>query len=339
MSPSVSVFIPCYNESSTIERLLQSLYNQSYPRSSMEILIIDGMSTDDTRKKIKAFSDAHVELSIRIIDNEKKFIPHALNKGLKVAKGDFLIRMDAHSIPAKNYVALCVQALKERKGDNVGGRWDIQPGNDSYAARSIAIATGHPLGSGGANYRSGNKACLVDTVPFGAFSKETLNRNGFYNETLLANEDYEWNTRLRKQGGKIWFDPAIRCQYFARKSYRALSKQYFNYGYWKVIMLQSNSKSIRLRQIIPPTFTLILFLSAILLVLSLLIGWSYMALLIGVVFFAYIASLMLGTLLLSNSIPFYLVPGVIFALATMHLSWGSGFWVSLIANKKLNPVN
>ena len=334
MSPSVSIFIPCYNESSTIERLLKSLYEQSYPRSSIEVIVVDGMSTDDTRKKIKAFSDAHTDLSIRIIDNEKKFIPHALNKGLRTAKGDFLIRMDAHSIPAKNYVALCVQALKERKGDNVGGRWDIQPGNDSYAARSIAIATGHPLGSGGANYRSGNKACLVDTVPFGAFSKETLSRNGFFNEALLANEDYEWNTRLRMQGGKIWFDPAIRCQYFARKSYRTLSKQYFNYGYWKVAMLRLYPKTLRLRQVIPPIVVLIFFLGTVFSAIALLLGWNYLACTTVVMVFIYCITLGLGTLLLYKDFPLYFLPGIILALMTMHLSWGSGFWLSLIASKK-----
>ena len=334
MSPSVSVFIPCYNESSTIERLLKSLYEQSYSRSSMEILIIDGMSVDDTRKKVKAFSNVHKDLSIRIIDNEEKFIPHALNKGLKAAQGDFLIRMDAHSIPSTDYVASCVDLLQKKKGDNVGGRWDIQPGNNSYAAKAIAVAAAHPLGSGGANYRSGNKACLVDTVPFGAFTKETLSSNGFFNEELLANEDYEWNIRLKSKGGKIWFDPSIRCQYFARKSYRALFKQYFNYGYWKVAMLRLYPKSLRLRQMIPPAFTLILLLSTMLSTLSLLFGWSYLPWLLGTILVTYLVALLLGILLLSSNTPIYLIPGIILSIATMHLSWGIGFWLSLIARKK-----
>ena len=334
MVPSVSVFIPCYNESSIIESLLESLYQQSYPCSEMEVIIVDGMSTDDTRQKIRLFSDAHPDLSIRVIDNKERFIPHALNKGLKAAKGVFLIRMDAHSIPAKNYVALCVQALKEGRGDNVGGRWDIQPGNDSYAARSIAIAAGHPFGSGGANYRSGNDACLVDTVPFGAFTLEALKRNGFFNEKLLANEDYEWNTRLRSSGGKVWFDPAIRCQYFARKSFKALSKQYFNYGYWKVVMLRLYPKTIRLRQIIPPIFAFFLFFGTMLLIPCSLLGWSFLFWFIITVLIFYIFTLGLGTLLLCKDIPLILVPGVIIALTIMHLSWGGGFWLSLIANNK-----
>ncbi len=304
----------------------------------MEVIIVDGMSTDDTREKIRSFSNAHPDISIRIIDNKEKFIPHALNKGLRAAKGDFLIRMDAHSIPSKDYVALCVNALKDGKGDNVGGRWDIQPSNNSYVARSIAVAAGHPLGSGGANYRSGETACLVDTVPFGAFTRETVNRNGFFNESLLANEDYEWNARLKSNGGKIWFDPAIRCKYFARKSYRDLCKQYFNYGYWKIIMIKLYPKSLRLRQTIPPIFTFFLFGGTILSVLFLLMGWNFLCWIIIAVLLAYATGLGAGTLLFKKDVPFSLLPGIVLALATMHLSWGSGFWLALILNKKTHSV-
>jgi glycosyltransferase involved in cell wall biosynthesis len=339
MNSLVSIFIPCYNESANIEGLLQSLYDQTYPRESMEVIIVDGMSTDDTRQKVKSFADAHPELSVRVVDNEEKFIPHALNKGLKAAKGDFLIRMDAHSIPAKDYVALCVNALKEGKGDNVGGRWEIQPGNDSYAARSIAVAAGHPLGSGGANYRSGTKACLVDTVPFGAFTRKTIEKNGFYNEAFLANEDYEWNTRLRSGGGKIWFDPAIRVKYFSRKSYRALSKQYINYGYWKVIMLKLYPQSILIRQIIPPIFTLFVFFGVIISIIGLILGVNYLFWIMALILLGYITALGLGTLLLCKGISLSLLPGVVFALATIHFSWGGGFWLSLIKNGKAKSAS
>jgi glycosyltransferase involved in cell wall biosynthesis len=305
----------------------------------MEIIIIDGMSTDDTRQKIGSFSDAHPDIVIHIIDNEERVIPHALNKGLKAAKGDYLVRMDAHSIPSKNYVASCVNLLQEKKGDNVGGRWDIQPSNDSYVARSIAAAAAHPLGSGGANYRSGDKATLVDTVPFGAFTRATLDSNGFFNEDLLANEDYEWNARLRAQGGKVWFDPTIRCQYFARKNYRALSDQYFNYGYWKVVMLRLHPKSIRPRQLIPPFFVLIALLGTVLSTLSILLSWSYLPWLIAIILVAYLATLTLGILLLSDDTPpLYFMPGIILAITTIHLSWGSGFWLSLMANRKVKTV-
>ena len=334
MNVLVSVFIPCYNETQIIQRLLKSIYDQSYPRSLLEVIIVDGMSTDDTREKIKSFSAAHPELDIKVISNEKKFVTYAVNKGLKAAKGDILIRMDAHSIPADDYISRCVSNLQEGKGDNVGGLLDIQPGKDSYVARSIAIAAAHPIGTGGAQYRSGSKASEVDTVAFGAFKRETLLRNGFFNEDLMANEDYEWNTRLRMKGGRIWFDPAIRCKYFSRSNYRALFKQYFNYGYWKVAMLRLYPNSIRLRQLAPPIVVLTLMFSSILLGLSLLFSWSYLPWIAAAIIFAYFAVLTLASFLFSRNTPIKLLPGLVVALAVIHLSWGSGFWYGLIKGKK-----
>jgi len=330
----VSVFIPCYNETHIIERLLDSLYKQDYPRSSLEVLIVDGMSTDDTRQKIKSFAREHSDLNIRIIDNPKKRVTYALNKGLEAAKGHFLIRMDAHSIPAHDYISLCVRNLIEGKGENVGGLLDIQPINNSYVARCIAVAAANLLGSGGAQYRSGSEAGLVDTVAFGSFTRETFRRNGPFNENLMANEDYEWNTRLKKNGGRIWFDPAIRCKYFSRGSYRALAKQYFNYGYWKVIMLRNYPDSLRLRQMAPPAIVFALLLSGLLALFSIFLGWTYTLAIAAIAAMGYLTSLTIGYLLSSKNTSLLLLPGIISAFVVMHLSWGSGFWISLFKNRK-----
>ena len=337
LSNLVSVFIPCYNETLIIERLLDALYHQDYPRASMEIIIVDGMSTDDTREKIQHFAHNHPDLNIRIIDNRRKRVTYAINEGLKAAKGGFLVRMDAHSIPASNYVSLCIENLQAGKGDNVGGLLDIQPMNDSYAARCIATAAAHPLGSGGAQYRSGSEAATVDTVAFGAFTRNTLQRNGLFNEALMANEDYEWNTRLRSKGGRIWFDPAIRCQYFPRGSYRALAKQYFNYGFWKVAMLRLYPDSLRLRQMAPPVITAGLILAILIGILGGVLGWSYAPLLGCGCALAYYIALSIGCQVCGPKMPLALTPGVAFALMVMHLSWGSGFWISLLKNRKKPP--
>lgn len=333
-SESVSVFIPCYNETHVITRLLESLYHQDYPRSSMEIIIVDGMSTDDTREKIMSFAREHPDFNIRIIDNPKKRVTYAVNEGLRAAKGNFLVRMDAHSIPAQDYISRCIGNLRAGKGDNIGGLLDIQPIDDSYSARSIAIAAAHPLGTGGAQYRSGTKACSVDTVAFGAFTRETLEKNGFFNEQLMANEDYEWNTRLKKKGGRIWFDPAIRCQYFPRRSYRALAKQYFNYGYWKVHMLRQYPESLRLRQMAPAAVSLILLLSALFSILGLFLDWKYVPYFVILAPLLYAIALNIGCFIYPTNIPRSLLPGVVLAMFVMHVSWGSGFWLSLIQGKK-----
>lgn len=314
----------------TIERLLQSLLGQTYPTDKLEVVIADGMSTDSTREIIEVFSKQKKNLNIRVINNEARFIPHALNLAIRESTGDILIRMDAHSIPASDYVEHCVNALLENKGDNVGGLWNIQPSTETYAAKSIAIAACHPLGSGGANYRSGRKAQQVDTVPYGAYKRETFDRIGPYNESLLANEDYEWNMRLIANEGKVWFDPKINCIYFARSSYKALAKQYFNYGYWKVRMLQNFPKTLRIRQLLPPVVTLLFILSAIVSLVSILVGKPWGAAITLVLLIAYFGILGLSVAISSRSSNAHLLPGVSLGIACMHFSWGIGFLYSLL---------
>ncbi|WOO41444.1 glycosyltransferase family 2 protein [Rubellicoccus peritrichatus] len=332
VQPQVSIFIPCYNEEATIQRLLTALKDQTFPTSNIEVIIADGLSTDNTKGIINSFAEENQDLAIRIIDNEKRFIPHALNLAAKAASGDILIRMDAHSIPALDYVECCVKALLENKGDNVGGRWNIQPSKEGYIARSIAIAASHPLGSGGANYRSGNKAQKVDTVPFGAYKRETFERVGPFNESLLANEDYEWNMRLIADKGTVWFDPAINCIYFSRGTYKALAKQYFNYGYWKVKMLKLYPKTLRLRQLLPPVVTLLLVLSATTTIVSLLAGAPLLAALTAVMLLAYFTLLTLGVALSTPGNAMKLIPGIVGSISCMHFSWGFGFIYSAMGS-------
>ena len=163
----VSVIIPCFNEEGTIERTLSSLLQQTFPASLMEVFIIDGFSTDATRRVIEQWSRQHSELRLQVLDNPARKIPHALNLGIAAAQAPIILRMDAHAIPAVDYVARCVAHLQAGRGDNVGGQWEIQASVDTPAGQAIAIAAGHPLGSGGASYRSGGVAAEVDTVPYG----------------------------------------------------------------------------------------------------------------------------------------------------------------------------
>ncbi len=328
MKPTVTVFIPCYNEEFTIVRLLDALATQSYPQENIDILLVDGMSTDKTRRIVEDYL-AERTLKLKILDNPRRIIPAALNIGANAATGEVLIRMDAHSVPNPNYVELCVENLIAGKGDNVGGKWNIQAAQTSYTAKSIAIAAAHPLGSGGASYRSGDEAKTVDTVPFGAFYKKTYIANGPFDETLLANEDYEWNARLIKNGGKVWFDPAIECIYFSRSSLSGLRKQYFNYGYWKLKMLQRYPDTLRLRQLIPPLACLILLGSLILALIFLGLG----KLLIASAVFSIIAlyvTLLYAVLMFTRPNKLSLIPGITLSVIIMQLSWGAGFLFSFV---------
>ena len=325
MPPTLSIIIPCYNEEKTIRLLLKALLAQTYPLAQMEVVIADGLSTDGTRDEIARFQDEHPELAFRVVDNIARNIPAALNVAIAASQGEIIVRMDAHAAPAPDYVARCVDALDADLGDNVGGVWEIRPGAEGWVAASIAAAAAHPLGVGDALYRHATQAQTVDTVPFGAFRRELIEKIGFFDETLLANEDYEFNARIRQSGGRIWLDPAIRSVYFARPTFGKLAKQYFNYGYWKWQMLRRYPNTLRWRQFLPPVFVLSLFFW---LVAGVFFPPAFLLLVLELFFYFFIL-FVAGAKLKRFGLPL--------AIAVMHISWGSGLlWSALRSFLKAN---
>ena len=323
--PEVSVIIPCFNEQDTIGVLLHSIYNQTFSLEKIEVVIADGLSTDNTRPVISNFLQEYPNLDIRIVDNLKRNIPTGLNLAISASKGKYIIRLDAHSIPNSEYISKCVQALEEDLGDNVGGAWKIKPANKSLAAVSIAQAASHPLGAGNVIYRVGGEAQRVDTVPFGAFKRSLLDEIGLFDESLLTNEDYEFNTRIRQNGGTIYFDPEIWSYYVARSSFGKLAKQYWRYGYWKFRMLVRYPKSFRFRQIAG------LFVLSWL-ILGLLSLWSEIARLVlsFEAIFYFLILLVSGTLIAYSKKDFRLLIGLPIAICIMHFAWGFGFLWSIL---------
>ncbi len=325
MRPIVSIIVPCYNEQDTIGSLLGAVAAQTYPRERIEVVIADGMSQDGTRAAIAAFGENHPGLALRVLENAKRTIPSSLNLAMQEARGDFIIRLDAHSIPIPEYVERCVRDLESGKGSNVGGVWIIRPGAKGRIAEGIAAAAGHPLGAGDAMYRLRARAGEVDTVPFGAFPRKLLETIGGFDESLLTNEDYEFNTRIRRSGGVIWLDPEIRSLYVARSSLGELAKQYWRYGYWKCRMLLRYPASLRLRQAIPPLFVLSLLALA---AAGLL--WRPAMILLGIEIILYLAALTAaGTAVAARGRDILLLPATALAMITMHAAWGSGFLWSL----------
>jgi glycosyltransferase involved in cell wall biosynthesis len=324
--PAVSICIPCYNEENTIRKLLEALYRQTYPRNKLEVIIADGMSEDSTRQKIQAFQAENPDLAIKVIDNPKRIIPAALNSAIHAAKGVYIVRLDAHSVPHPEYVARSISGLEHHLGNNVGGIWKIVPSKDTWIANAIAAAASHPLGVGDAKYRYADTPGESETVPFGAFRKEYILSLGGYDESLLTNEDYELNTRILQSGGKIWLDPNIQVQYYSRPNLRALARQYLRYGYWKVKMLQRYPESIRWRQALPPLFVLGLLAMAIAAIWIPAVRW----LLLGVMVL-YIGALIISGLdVVLDSSKYSMLLGVPVAIVVMHISWGSAFIWSLI---------
>ena len=219
-----------------------------------------------------------------------------------------------------------METLNRTQAANVGGIWEIQPGLPTWIGQSIAAAAAHPLGAGDARYRTSGTEGPVETVPFGAYRRVWLDRVGGFNEELPTNEDYEYNVRIREQGGVVWLNPAIRSAYLARGNFSQLRRQYARYGFWKARMLLRHPASLRRRQALPPLFALS--------TLALLVGAFFDPIAfrgLAIVWGAYAAVLFVTGLRegIRRRAP-SLAVGLPLALATMHLAWGGAFWWGLL---------
>jgi glycosyltransferase involved in cell wall biosynthesis len=330
MSPKVSIIVPCYNEQSTIFSMLKAFHMQTFPRAEMEVVIADGLSTDGTRAAISAFQRDFPDLEVRVVDNARRFIPAGVNRAIEASRGEIIVRFDGHSQPYPDYVANCIAAHLAGRGDNVGGVWEIHPGAETWMAESIAAAAAHPLGVGDALYRHARHAAEVDTVPFGSFRRALLEQIGYFDESLLTNEDYEFNARIRKHGGKIWLDPSIRSVYFARSTLLELIRQYWRYGFWKWQMLRRYPETLRWRQALPPLFVVSLIGLAVLSIftpLGRLLLLAELLLYFSILIFA-------GILAAIRQRKAYFIVGLPISIFTMHVSWGSGFLWSMLTSSK-----
>ena len=330
MPPTVSIVVPCFNEEKRIRTLLDAIFAQTYPRELLDVTIADGHSTDKTREVIAAFQREHPGLKITVLDNDARTIPAGVNRAIAASRGEIILRLDGHSGPYPDYVEKSVAALEAGRGQNVGGVWEIRPGAETWVARSIAVAAAHPLGVGDALYRHAKQAAVVDTVPFGAWKRLLVEQIGGYDESLLSNEDYEFNAGIRQDDGKIWLDPAIRSLYLARPTRAALARQYWRYGFWKLQMLRRYPKTLRWRQALPPLFVLSLLGGALLAPAWPVFGW-----LLAFELLAYFG--ILGLAGLRSTIQHrgaFLLFGLPLAITVMHIAWGSGFLWSILAGAK-----
>jgi len=253
MKYKVSVIIPCYNEEKYIAQCFDSILENTIVKKLLEVYAVDGGSTDNTRDIIKEYSKKY-EL-IQLLNNPKKNASSALNIGIKRSEGDVIIRMDAHAKYGKKYIENCVTYLKKYNADNVGGTINTIPGADTEQAKSIAWVLSSPFGVGNSDFRIGSKQPKwVDTVFGGCYKKEVFEKIGFFNENLERSQDFDFNLRLVRSGGKILLIPTIKSDYYAKSKLKDFFKHNFNDGVWAILPVKYGSPVFKIRHLLAGGF-------------------------------------------------------------------------------------
>ena len=253
MNYEVAIVIPTLNEERFISRCLDSIIKQTFKFEKMDVMIIDGGSNDKTKDIVAEYQKSHQ--NIRFIENKKKIQSVAFNIGIKNSTAPYIIRLDAHAEYDSKYISLCIENLKQdEKRGNVGGRCNILPFNQSVWAQTNAILNHSRFGIGGAAFRVSNEAHNTDSVPFGAFPRKIIEKIGGMREDLPRGEDNEYNSRIRKAGYKIFFDPNIISSYFARPTLGASCKQMYANGNSIGYLYYIDREAIGIRHLIPLLF-------------------------------------------------------------------------------------
>ena len=313
--------MPVRNEARFISRSLGAVLAQNYPRDRMEIIVADGLSQDGTRDIIESLQREHPNLSL--IDNPGKIVATGLNAVLRSAKGEVIIRVDGHCEIATDYVRHCVSHLTADNIDGVGG--PLETVGETYTAEAIAAAMSSVFGVGGSAFRTGAKeARLVDTVAFPAYKRETIQRAGDFDEELVRNQDDEYNYRVRKLGGRILLSPEIQSRYYSRASLPKLWNQYFQYGYWKVRVLQKHPRQMQPRQFVPPLF--VMGLSLLLLTAPF---FSVSKFLFAGSMLTYALLNLAASVLAARKTKWRLLSLLPIAFTVIHLAYGLGFLIGL----------
>ena len=331
---SVSLVVPVYNEENYIENFIDSILKQDYNFNQMELIFVDGNSTDKTKELIEKKMQS-TDISYQLLDNEKRITPISLNIGIKKAKCDIIIRLDAHSQYPQNYVTKCVYYLNNTEAENVGCL--IETISEGNVGNAIANVLSSKFGVGNSKFRTNAKSGYVDTVPFGTFRRNLFNKIGYFDERLPRNQDSEFNYRIIKNGGKIYLFNDIKIIYHPRNTIKKLISMAMLNGKWNLFTSYLAPGSMKLRHFIPFVF-----------VISLIIGigvlftdWNLIKLLFGIELALY---LMLDIIfsfknikkqgILESVLSFLIYP-------IFHIMYGIGtfFGISLILKNKLKGEN
>ncbi len=317
----VSIIIPVHNEEKTISKTLESLLNNDY--KNIEIIVVDGMSTDSTRKVVEEYASKY-STNIKILQNPKKYTPAGLNIGIRNASGKYVMIASGHATYSENYISACVEAIESNLCDVAGGLMETLPRAHNPKAIAISEVLKHPFGIGGAKYRTGvENNEYVDTVAYGIYKKEIFENIGLFDERLIRNQDIEFNLRLKRAGYRIMLVPQARSYYFARDTFKKLWENNYSNGFWVTYSSKYVKRAFRPRHLIPMFFVIYLFT---LLILSLIPSIpTFVKLTYSVPFFFYTALITLFSASIGikhNSDEIFV--NSLVAFVTLHISYGLG---------------
>lgn len=326
--PFVSVVVPARNESLWIEGCVRGVFKQDYPADKLELIVVDGCSTDNTRGLLEVI--ARQDPRLRILDNPAGIVPSSLNLAIRESRGDIIVRVDVHTQLASDYLDRVVDVLERTAADNAGGPMVSLGGGVFGDAVARAMASRFGVG---ASFHFASEETETDTVYMGAWPRRVFEEQGLFDEELVRNQDDEFNYRLRGQGGRIVLSPDIKSWYQNRQTWRSLATQFFQYGTWKVRVLQKHRAQMNLRHLVPPLFDAALLFGLLVSPFISLAGplvWT--AVLAYLLFVAAVACK-------DGKTPSASAAGML-ALATIHHAWGVGFLWGLLrfANRWFLPA-
>lgn len=247
--PFVSVVIPMRNEGAQFSECLDAVLAQDYPAERLEIIVVDGESDDESAGVIRDYAARHPRITV--LQNPRRIVPTAMNIAIRATRGSIITRVDGHTRIAPDYVRVGVEILQRTGADNVGG--PMHPVGGGVFGDAVATAMSSRFGIG-AYFHFGTDEREADTVYLGMWPRRVFERVGLFDEELVRNQDDEFNYRLRKLGGRIIFTPRMRSWYQNRQSLTRLARQFYQYGEWKVRVLQKHPRQMSWRHAVPPAF-------------------------------------------------------------------------------------
>lgn len=319
----ISVIIPCRNEEQYIAGCLESVKNNDYPKDDMEIFIVDGNSKDNTRNIAQKYAVYFNQFYI--MTNEKETVPYAMNMAIKKSKGDYIIRLDAHSEIPENYFSELIKWSKKLNADNTGAGWITDVKNKNPKSLSIKKVLSHKFGVGNSYFRIGIKNVKeVDTVPFGCFHKDVFNKVGLFDTRLTRNQDIELNKRIIRNRGKIYLLPHLFSKYFARETLTGIAKNNFLTGHYNILTIYFTKKlsSLSLRHFIP-----FIFISSIILPLIMMIWLPDVWMISLAVFLIYLSTIIYISMRIGDKTT--TIGHLLTAFVTLHFSYGIGSTLGL----------